>query len=686
MGYNAPRRCGATDTGETLPKGQGCRNSQPFVTKPDLFPQESAVRPVSVPPDRRTVRFLPIMSAPAPQNRFMIPHSKQLANLCRSALVLGIFLVTAISASSQEPSRLYIPKELPSERPATQLTPSGLTPIGRSLVDRPVTAPVEAAPVLTPLPGLEKTPTLPTIQPEDIELVIREGRVLEAEERWTEVLAHYESALRAYRNDTALMDRYRVARFHCDVGRRFHDSSFLGLVRTLTVVEALNFFEEVVAQIQREYADMPQWEPLFQHGVQSFGIALGDTNFRTKVNLNASNERINTYLSTVQTTVKGWKIRDREDMKNGLLHIAEGAQKQLELNPAVVIMEFTCGVVNSLDPNTTYLTPNQLNDQFSAIYGNLVGLGVELHADRESLVIVRIIQGSPAEEGGLQVGDRILTIDGTSTSGRDLSSAADLLQGKEGTAVTLSIRSAGLGQRPRDVSITRRQIEVPSVEDVRMINDTLGYIKLTDFKSKTCTELTKALRELNSKGMKCLVLDLRRNPGGLFNIGVEVASMFIESGAIVRTYGRERGLDVPYMAVEGTETWDVPLIVLIDEESASASEIVAGAIRDHDRGVLIGRRTYGKGTIQKIIPVQMGASRTVRSGIKLTTEKFYSPQGWVYSGIGVTPHETIPGEDRRIVARLLEGHLPSPTPRPITSSLDDPFIQEAVKVSQRLVK
>jgi carboxyl-terminal processing protease len=262
------------------------------------------------------------------------------------------------------------------------------------------------------------------------------------------------------------------------------------------------------------------------------------------------------------------------------------------------------------------------------------------------------------------------------------------LSGKEGTTVRLSILSAGLGQRPRDVSITRRYIEVPSVEDVRMLNDKLGYIRLTLFQSKTCEEVTKAIKELNRQGMQCLVLDLRGNPGGYFLGGIGVANMFIAQGAIVRTQGRERGLDFPYMATKGTNTWDVPLIVLIDEDSASAAEIVAGAIRDHDRGTLIGKRTYGKGTIQKIIHVQTGAARGVRSGIKLTTEKFYSPQGWAYSGVGVTPHIFISAEEkqRSILARPIEWRLPPPLPRSITSSLEDPYIQEAVKASKDLLK
>jgi carboxyl-terminal processing protease len=324
-----------------------------------------------------------------------------------------------------------------------------------------------------------------------------------------------------------------------------------------------------------------------------------------------------------------------------------------------------------------------LNDQFSAIYGNLVGLGVDLRAERDSLLIVRVIPGSPAEEGGLKKGDRILAVDGTSLRGKE--NAADMLTGEEGTTVKLAIISDGAGQRQRELSFTRRHIEVPSVEDVRMINAQLGYVKLTGFQTKTCSELTKALNDLNRQDMKCLILDLRQNPGGLFHIGVEVANMFIEQGAIVRTRGRERGLDSPCMATPGN-TWHVPLIVLIDEESASASEIVAGAIRDDNRGTLIGKQSYGKGTIQKIIPVQTGSTWNVHSGVKLTTEKFYSPQGWAYSGVGVTPHITVKEEEKRVALKPWEVRLPLPLSRAATSSLDDPFIQEAVKESQKLVK
>jgi carboxyl-terminal processing protease len=216
-----------------------------------------------------------------------------------------------------------------------------------------------------------------------------------------------------------------------------------------------------------------------------------------------------------------------------------------------------------------------------------------------------------------------------------------------------------------------------------MINDVLGYVKLTGFHEKTGVELTKALNDLDRRGMKCLVLDMRQNPGGLFQAGIEVANMFIEHGAIVRTQGRDLIPDSPYMA-RGDNTRKTPLIVLVDEESASASEIVAGAIRDHKRGTLIGKQTYGKGTIQQIVPVWTGTSR-VRSGIKLTVEKFYSPNGLAYSGIGVTPDIVIQDGSKHALAKPWESRLLFP-PNPVTSNLDDPFIQEAVKVSQNMVK
>lgn len=528
----------------------------------------------------------------------------------------------------------------------------------------------------TPLP-------LPTpIDRRELDEVLQNGKQLEIESRWGDVLTHYETALRIYRNDTTLMDRFRVARFHYDIGRRYHDASYLKMIQSSGFTETLALFEEIVNRIQTNYVDMPHWDELFRYGIQDVEIALSDPFFRNKAGLSASADKVREFIETMNTTADGWEIRNREDMKNGILRLAEIAMQQINLNPSLILMEFTCGIVNSLDPYTAYLTPNQLNDTFSMISGNFVGLGVELKSDRESLLIVRVIQGSPAQLAGLKDGDRILTIDGISTRGRDTDSAADLLQGTEGTVVKLVVQSPG--KQARALQVTRRRVDVPSIEDVRMLNESLGYVKLTGFQSKTCEELKQAIAELNRRGMHCLVLDLRHNPGGLLQVGIEVANLFIDEGVILRRRGRGSNVDTPDLATKDT-VWKMPLIVLIDEESASASEIVAGAIRDHQRGVIVGKRSYGKGTIQAILPAS-GNPGNAQSGLRLTVEKFYSPQGWPYSGVGVTPHVQVETPQRVNLAKLIQGRLQIPVvSRTVSSSPEDPFIRKAIETSREMI-
>ncbi len=572
-----------------------------------------------------------------------------------------------VSLPAPAPPALLVPKVEPKAEPSRSL--------------------VFTSPVFTP-----PRPAMPpqendSADREELALLLRNGETLESEARWREVLNHYETALRIYRNDETLMERYRVARFHYDIGLRFHDSSFLNIVNAMSFVEALKFFEDTISVIQSDYVNPIVWDDLFRHGVQNLEIAFSDRGFLRQAALHPAHLRtvdtgVAAFVASMRRTADGWEIRDRNDLRNGVLRLAEMAQDQLGLNPVLPLMEFSCGIVNSLDPYTAYLTPNLLNDQMSIISGNLVGLGVELGADRESLMVLRVVQGSPAETGGLKDGDRILTVDGVSTKGRDTDEAANLLQGKEGSVVTLKVLSPGFGQKPREVRITRRQIEVPSVENVRMLNAYTGYIKLTGFQSRTCTEMRQALAELDRQGMQCLVLDMRKNPGGLFLLGVEVASLFIKDGTIVRTKGRESREEVPYPATKG-KTWDMPLVVLIDEESASAAEIVAGAIRDHERGVIVGKRSYGKGTIQKILPRISGQGQ---GGLRMTVEKFYSPNGLAYSGNGVSPDVPVDVEKRWSLAKLVDGKLQIPLQsRTVSSDRNDPFIRKAMETAERLV-
>jgi carboxyl-terminal processing protease len=249
--------------------------------------------------------------------------------------------------------------------------------------------------------------------------------------------------------------------------------------------------------------------------------------------------------------------------------------------------------------------------------------------------------------------------------------AAQLLQGPPGSLVTLAVLR---GPSPaRAVTVRREHVEVPSVEDVRMADPAAGvaYLKISSFQKTTAADLEAALRRLDAAGMRSLVVDLRGNPGGLLSAAVDVADLFLERGLVVATRGRSPEEDFNYTASR-PGTWRMPLVVVIDGESASSSEIFAGAIRDHARGTIVGTRSYGKGSIQGIFPLDSAGV-----GMRLTTAKFYSPNGHPYSGIGVEPHLAVHSVARPVGDVALVGTAAQPAA--------DPFFETAVDAARRSV-
>jgi carboxyl-terminal processing protease len=242
-----------------------------------------------------------------------------------------------------------------------------------------------------------------------------------------------------------------------------------------------------------------------------------------------------------------------------------------------------------------------------------------------------VIPRSPAEQAGIQDGDRITAVDGQPTNSLSTDEAASMLTGEEGSRVRVTVVSAG--QAPRDVTVRRASVEVPSLEDVKILDPATGvsYIRIPAFPKTTAADLEEALWDLHRQGMRSLIIDLRGNPGGLLTASVEVADKFIADGGIVSTRGRSEQENFSYRA-HRTGTWRVPLVVLIDGDSASASEIFAGAIQDSGRGKIIGTRSYGKGSVQGIFPLGKNGA-----GARLTTARFFSPLGHPISNVGITP-------------------------------------------------
>lgn len=494
-----------------------------------------------------------------------------------------------------------------------------------------------SAALVLPLSSLApaQSVVLPDRTSTEIAELLERGSELENERRWAEALVHYEEALRTYPQATQLEQRIRTAKMHYSLSRRYHDTSFRHSLEALSERDALGLYAEVLLKIRSHYVETPDWNELIQVGTMNLDVACGDPIF-VEYNLpTTSPAEIDQFRQALRQSMAARTVRDRNEARDAVRHAAELGRQYLQLAPAVVILEYTCGAANFLDDYSAFLTADQLNEVYSQIDGNFVGLGVELKADQGALLIVDVIRGSPAERGGIRAGDRIVAVDGQSTESLNTDAAADMLQGPEGSVV--EVTAVAPDAAPRTLRIRREQVEVPSVDEVHIIDADRGvaYLKLTCFQKTTTRDIDAALWQLHRQGMRSLIMDLRGNPGGLLTSSVEVADKFVANGKIVSTRGRDPHEDFDYGA-HRAGTWQVPLVVLIDGDSASASEIFAGAIRDHRRGTIVGERSFGKGSVQGIFPLNFS-----RAGLRLTTARFYSPNGQGYTKVGVEPDVTV---------------------------------------------
>lgn len=293
-----------------------------------------------------------------------------------------------------------------------------------------------------------------------------------------------------------------------------------------------------------------------------------------------------------------------------------------DLNEGEAIDAAIRGMLDTLDPYTEFLEKKQ-NDEMKMmqIQGRYGGLGIKITKQENALVVVALFDDTPAYNAGLQTGDRIVGIEEQSTADIDVSQAADLLRGEPGTPVTIFV-SRDEETEPLEYEITRDIITIPVVPYAGVIDDGIGYIKLNQFTEDAGIEVERALRKLQSEGVKGVVFDLRGNPGGLLEQAVSVASKFLEEDqVVVYTKGRYAAQEKSYRASSTYRNTDLPLVVLADQYSASASEIVAGAIQDWDRGVVVGKPTFGKALVQQIFPMSEGTA------IKITTARYYTPSG-----------------------------------------------------------
>ena len=339
-------------------------------------------------------------------------------------------------------------------------------------------------------------------------------------------------------------------------------------------------------------------------------------------------------VATVETVEETKKLEPRLPL-NELRVFAEAFNRISsayveEIDDRTLLENAIRGMLSQLDPHSSYLDKDSFSDLQESTTGNYGGLGIEIGMEDGFVKVISPMDDTPASKAGIESGDLIVQLNGTPVKGMNLSEAIEAMRGEPGSSVKLTLVKRG-DSSPEDLTLTREVIKVASVRQ-RYLEDGYGYLRIAQFQSGTGGEVEKAIIQLKDKGdLDGLIIDLRNNPGGVLQSAVEVSDVFIDDDLIVYTAGRMSNSELRYNATGIDATHGVPIIVLVNEGTASASEIVAGALQDHGRALVMGTTTFGKGSVQTILPLNN------EKAIKLTTARYYTPNGKSIQAEGIVP-------------------------------------------------
>ncbi len=387
------------------------------------------------------------------------------------------------------------------------------------------------------------------------------------------------------------------------------------------------------------------------------------------------------FVSTTQSATPRSKQEVLYDQVELLAEAISVVQSEYveQVEPKRLIYGAMKGLVESLDRHSQFLSPEAYSEMQVETKGEFGGVGLEITLSRDGvLAVVAPMDDTPAARAGLKPNDRIVKIDGESTRGLSLHEAVMKLRGRPGTQVKLSILREE-ENRVFDAALTRSVIQIRSVRQARSPEERIGYLRVSEFQDNTLRDIEKALAELEKEGLDGLILDLRNNPGGLLDVAVDVTGQFIPKGElVVYTQGRMESQNQKFFSTQENPHLGFPMVVLVNEGSASASEITAGALRDHGRAVLMGTKTFGKGSVQTVIPLRDG------SAIRLTTSIYYTPSGQAIHGKGLIPDVVVEEEpDRDEEEKERSGGSSSGKPKEF-APFRDPGVSRAVDLLKGL--
>ncbi len=415
------------------------------------------------------------------------------------------------------------------------------------------------------------------------------------------------------------------------VAYRYSSPVTARFLRATSPQTALKFYRESMQLIDARHLKPTSYQTRVNRAIQNLKLAVELPSFRQANGLNYTNSSARRFQADIDRFASSRTVRSANDAITMMYGVANIGKRSINLPATTVAMELVYGAVESLGKYSTFIPSEPTVRPSASLEDHVVGIGVEIKTDEDGILVIKPIRNGPAEKAGLKPGDIITSISNRPLAGKSLDYAVDLIKGQVGTTITMAVSRNG--NRPVTIRMTRARVRVFSVSDVKMIDtrNGVGYIKLDKFAEASDAEMDQALWKLYREGMQSLVFDLRGNPGGLLTTAISLSNKFIPEGGIVSTKGRNSS-DNSNESATYAKTWKIPLVVLVDGNSASASEIFAAAIQDNKRGLIVGRKSYGKGTVQTHFPL-----RSVRGNLKLTTALFYSPSGRKMAGAGVTP-------------------------------------------------
>lgn len=454
-----------------------------------------------------------------------------------------------------------------------------------------------------------------------------EAREFERKGQWERACDVYLRLLADDRQQSDLRERLGHCLRRWQQARRLADEHYRHHVAAMPLSQSLTTYSEVISLLQRYYVEPARVDAgrLWRAGLEEIRNALSDPSFVAEQLAGIAASEVADFRARLEREIQS-PVPDVRELRSALRGLAWDAHQRLGVNPSVIVLEAACGACQSGDDYTSFVPPGRTVLETAHWNGELAAFGITVTA-RDGLVVERVAPGSWAASQGMQAGDRIVRVGKNSLEKLTAEAALEMIRGERQVLASLTIAGGGMAE-PRTIALPE---SLPSVFDVAMERDGVGTIRLGSFQRTTLQEFDSAVLRLRAEGMRALILDLRGNPGGSFVAAVQIAERFIGDGVIVSTQGQLRGLSRLFRA-QNAAALDVPVVVLVDGDTASAAEVLAGALKDNHRAILVGQPTFGKDTIQQWWHTSAGGA------VQLTLARFLLPGGRTFAGVGVSPN------------------------------------------------